>query len=255
MKPLMIHVERAVHPVIAERSTKYQMREELYAHLLSIYEQEREQSADDETAIASACKWFGEPSALTAELQQTVNCLERAVIPIEQWVYRRKHETVIRHTCRIVATFFLYYTILIVVTVGIHQLLAIAGLDPSGGRGAWLTAIKVRVIIAMGCWFVVNVAIFTMIGHAMCRQLETGILRPRSWLVTGGLFATATFTAFGSGLGFLLIMPIDPGLIPTLLPRWQLLTVIAPLGFVAVSRLVAIAMVRSRPWESLVIDG
>lgn len=253
MKPLMIHVERAVRPVRAEHTTKCNMREELYAHLISIYDQEREQSADEETAITSACRRFGRPSELTAELQQTVPRLERVLVPLDQWTRRRKQETIVRHTWRIVVASLLFYTILSVVTISACHLLANAGLGLNPARGSQLSVL-IRVVLALGCWFVVNCAVFTLLGYAMRHQLEIGIFRPRSWLIAGGLCVMAAVTAFGSGLGFLLLMPIDPDLITTLLPRWLLMAGMTPLGFAAASRIAAIENVRSRPWDSLVID-
>jgi len=254
MKQLMIHVERAVRPVCAEESTKCNMREELYAHITSICEQELEQTDDKEAAISQACRRFGQPADLTPELQQSVSWLGRAVASIDRWVWRRKHETILHYAWRIVATSVLFFTILSVVTLGGFHVLGVAGIGPSANQVPHGFALRIRFVFALGCWFVANVAVFTLISHAMCRQLETGLLRPRSWRVTSGLCVLAALTVLGTGWGFLLIVPIDFGESLTLLPRWLVLACLTPLGFAALARLAAIEVVRSRPWDSLILD-
>ncbi len=254
MKQLMIHVERAVRPVCAEESTKCNMREELYAHITSICEQELEQADDEQAAIAQACRRFGQPADLTRELQRSVSRLERAVASIDRWVGQRKHETKLRHASRIVGTSLLFFTLLSVVTLGGVHVLSVAGIGPSANRVSLEFALQVRFIVALGCWFIANVAVFTLISHAMCRQLEAGLLQPRSWRVASGLCVLAALTVFGTGWGFLLIAPIDFGISLTLLPGWLAVTCLTPLGFAVLARLAAIEAVRSRPWSSLILD-
>ena len=73
MNRLMICVERAVRPVRAEENTKCNMREELYAHIVSIFQEEHEWTGDENMAITNALCRFGELSDLTTELQATVS--------------------------------------------------------------------------------------------------------------------------------------------------------------------------------------
>jgi hypothetical protein len=70
-------VERAVRPVRAGKAKKLTMREELYAHLTAIYLEEVQQQADQQQALRSAFDRFGEPAALTAELNASVGWIER----------------------------------------------------------------------------------------------------------------------------------------------------------------------------------
>ena len=89
MKELMVHVERAVRPVRAEPARKLKMRRELLAHLTSIYEEERARRSDPAAARAEALRRFGEPAALTRELQDSVPALERILhtpIPALSWM-------------------------------------------------------------------------------------------------------------------------------------------------------------------------
>jgi hypothetical protein len=60
-------VERAVRPVRAGRRRKLLMREELLAHLVAIFAEQRLQGETDAEALRAARRRFGEPQALTAE--------------------------------------------------------------------------------------------------------------------------------------------------------------------------------------------
>ena len=73
LKDLKIVVERAVRPVRATLARKRRMREELLAHLVSIFEEEAENLGDDRAALLAAKKRFGDPKELTGQLQETVS--------------------------------------------------------------------------------------------------------------------------------------------------------------------------------------
>lgn len=245
MKELMIHVERTVRPICAEQIKKCRMREELYAHILGIYELEREGGADEKTALASACQRFGQPSELTVELQETVPRLARAFAFIEGLTLRRTEESAVRHSCRMTGYYTILFAALCTFAIGVDYLLV--------GR-AFKSAIQLQIVFAIGLFFITNIFIFTLIGHAMCRQFEAGLLRPRSWLVSGGLCALAALTTLGTGWGFLLLLPLDSSTVSEFLPRWFVFAGFVSAGFVAVARFVALEAERSRPWNSLSIE-
>jgi hypothetical protein len=71
LNELKIVVERAVRPVRAYLPRKRQMREELLAHLTAIFEEETKKLGDDRSALDQAKRRFGDPSELTAQLQDT----------------------------------------------------------------------------------------------------------------------------------------------------------------------------------------
>jgi hypothetical protein len=79
MRELMIHVERAVRPVRAGVLRKLRMRRELLAHLTTIFEEEKARVGDEPAALEAALRRFGDPAALTRELQETVPVVERLV--------------------------------------------------------------------------------------------------------------------------------------------------------------------------------
>lgn len=70
-------VERAVRPVRAGKRRKLLMREELLAHLTALYEEERAGRPDGAAAVDEALARFGDPAALTAELNSSLGWQER----------------------------------------------------------------------------------------------------------------------------------------------------------------------------------
>ena len=65
-------VEQAVRPVRATMSRKRQMREELLAHLMAVFEEEAERLGNEQAALEQAKRRFGDPGELTTQLQQAV---------------------------------------------------------------------------------------------------------------------------------------------------------------------------------------
>ncbi|MBI1831056.1 MAG: hypothetical protein HYR84_06365 [Planctomycetes bacterium] len=68
-------VESAVAPVLASRSRKEKMREELLAHVTAVFEQEFAQLGDEQAALARTSERFGKPADLTQQLQDSITWL------------------------------------------------------------------------------------------------------------------------------------------------------------------------------------
>src|SRR4051812_22730723 len=77
MSKFMVLVERAVRPVVAGPKRKMRMREELLAHLDGVYQEELARLGDETAARAEAVRRFGDPTALTGDLQRSVSFRER----------------------------------------------------------------------------------------------------------------------------------------------------------------------------------
>jgi hypothetical protein len=69
---LKIIVERAVRPVRASTRRKRKIREELLAHVTSVFRQESAKLGDERTALEQTAQRFGNPASLANELQQSV---------------------------------------------------------------------------------------------------------------------------------------------------------------------------------------
>jgi hypothetical protein len=78
-------IERAVRPVRAGKDRKLAMREELLGHLTTIYTEELQRQPDDQAAMAAALERFGEPAALTTELNASVGSAERSAYHVDRW--------------------------------------------------------------------------------------------------------------------------------------------------------------------------
>src|SRR5262249_42502586 len=72
LNELKMLVERAVRPVRCSRFRKRQMREELLAHLITIFEEEAAKLNDERAALEQTARRFGQPAELSRQLQLSV---------------------------------------------------------------------------------------------------------------------------------------------------------------------------------------
>jgi len=71
-KELKIVVERAVRPVRATIARKRKIREELLAHLVSIFEEEMQRAGDEQAALDQAKQRFGNVRELSEQIQGAI---------------------------------------------------------------------------------------------------------------------------------------------------------------------------------------
>ena len=96
------------------------MRDELFAHLAGIYEQERTRLGDPAAALKQAARRFGAPGELTRELENALPAYERFSGFIERWVQYRAPESAARYSFRLaINTFLALAGILSLVTFGV----------------------------------------------------------------------------------------------------------------------------------------
>jgi ATP-dependent Clp protease ATP-binding subunit ClpC len=74
---LKIIVERAVRPVRASITRKRKMREELLAHVVGVFEEERARLGDERAALERTALRFGNPAEVTSRLQESVPAGDR----------------------------------------------------------------------------------------------------------------------------------------------------------------------------------
>jgi hypothetical protein len=75
---LKIVVERAVRPIPAGTASKLRIREELLAHLTSVYEEELARLGEEQAALLQTQQRFGNPDELTGQLLKSVPGKETA---------------------------------------------------------------------------------------------------------------------------------------------------------------------------------
>ena len=72
MTGLKIIVERAVRPVQVSNTRRRKIREELLAHVVGVFEEERARLDDDQIALERTALRFGNPAEVTSQLQESV---------------------------------------------------------------------------------------------------------------------------------------------------------------------------------------
>ena len=96
---LKILVERAVRPLRACISRKKKMREELLAHVTTVYDEEAN-LGDESTALTRTAQRFGDAAELTRHLQATVPTRDRLAGDVESLLGFPPHGSTIRLAAR-----------------------------------------------------------------------------------------------------------------------------------------------------------
>jgi hypothetical protein len=99
-------VERAVRPVRASTTWKRKTREELLAHLTTIYDEELSQRHDPVAAMQAAAERFGEPAELSRELESALPASQRRGYFFERIFGWRAPESAARYMLRQAALSF-----------------------------------------------------------------------------------------------------------------------------------------------------
>ncbi|QJW94915.1 permease prefix domain 1-containing protein [Frigoriglobus tundricola] len=101
MNDFMVLVERAVRPVPAGPKRKLRMREELLAHLASIYEEELARRCDAPAARTEAVRRFGDPAVLTDDLRASVTLRDRVDAAFDRTFGWRPGVSAVWHSARL----------------------------------------------------------------------------------------------------------------------------------------------------------
>lgn len=252
---LMIHVEKAVRPIRAEESVKCRMREDLYAHLVQIYEDELHRQGDESQAVASACRRLGEPAQLTRELSGALTRAERFQGFISGRIRRRRHEPLWRHAFRMAVQMVVWFVLLSATTIPVVTFLAGFVRESPHPLDETAVSILIRLLIGLGIWFGFIVGAMVMLSTLMCRQFEgTTRFRPRSWSRAVSLTVLAFFAVLFAI--FCLNYSVSGDLIDALnfIPQWWCLAGLTAAGFPWLCYLAAKEKDRSQPWTALQID-
>ena len=112
LKELKIVVERAVRPVRATFYSKRKMLEELLAHLVSIFEEERQKAGDEQAALDQAKRRFGDPKELTGSFRELYLGGTGSFISLENFICFRASESVLRHAARVAVLPYMWFAII-----------------------------------------------------------------------------------------------------------------------------------------------
>jgi len=163
-------VERAVRPVRATMVRKRKIREELLAHLTSIFEEELGRLGSERAALERAQQRFGDPRELSVQIQAAVPRSDRLAGLGDRIMLYRRGESAFAHAVRVAAVMFTAYVMTLVV---LPPVLWIRGRPDEIGR---LELVNLVAAICLGGLFL----IMTLVGHGMRQALFSK--RTRSYL-------------------------------------------------------------------------
>ena len=125
LKELKTVVEQAVQPVRATLARKRMIREELLAHLVSVFEEEAERLGDEQAALEHAKRRFGDTGDLTTQLQQAVPRWDRCRSILENMGCRPNESAWHLAAKHFVVMLLFYSAPFIVLTLGYQRSLTI----------------------------------------------------------------------------------------------------------------------------------
>jgi len=242
-KQLQIVVEQAVRPVRVTIARKCRMREEMLAHLLSIYEEETAKAGSDEAALERAKQRFGDPRELCAQLQQSVSRWERFRAFSERLDYR-PGESPWRLAVRLFLSTLCGYAVATAATVPIMI---------ARGRASEIpTALRIVLVMALAT-AALSVA-FILLAHALRRVLygresDRSLLAAALYLLASlGVFPALAFATYWSLTG-----DLAASLAHLRFACW--FAPVAPVVFVLMARGLAIEWNGREEWEELSLDA
>jgi hypothetical protein len=262
MKELMVVVERAVRPVRAGARRKDRMREELLAHLTSIYEEELARLGDERAAREEAIRRFGESAALTRGLQESLTRRDRLTYFVERWNGWRAQESAARHAFRLAVTLLVLlvaFTLAMVATWLTERLVKQRGVQQ---LPLMLLSFAALLGIGTGAVFLLGLLYFKM-RDALCGGpgVSRSLLKASAY---GALFSLVVLALV---LGMLLVPcatvraiagpgSVDLGLcLEILWPWWYVLALVSPLLPGLYGRMHGPTEIRHAEWAGLDLEA
>ncbi len=114
LKELKTVVEQAVRPVRATMARKRKIREELLAHLMSIFEEEQGRLGDERVALDQSRRRFGDPRELVALIQAAIPRSDWCVRFADEFFLVRRGESAFAHAVRVAAFMFTSFAMTLV---------------------------------------------------------------------------------------------------------------------------------------------
>ena len=160
-KELKIVVERAVRPVRATIARKRKMREELLAHLVSIFEEEMQKAGDEQAALGQAKQRFGDVRELSGHIQGAIPRREWFSYLAERILLFRNGESALAHSMRVAGSMFLWFATTLLVLPPVLLL-----------RGRQHEIVRLELaLVAAGIAFAGLLFVMTLLGHSLRRVL------------------------------------------------------------------------------------
>jgi hypothetical protein len=192
-------VEKAVRPVRATIHAKRRMREELLAHLTTIYDEEIAAGRGPIEAVRAAAERFGDPAELARELQRSLPLRERLGALADRWLAWRAPETLGHYAARLASRVAL-------MMAGVVAAVVIGGAANGWGPEA---GVALRAAVAWLVLLPVNAASFVYL-YFRVRNAHFGVfgVRRSAW-TAAALAALSGVVELGSLAAFVVIMDGD----------------------------------------------
>jgi hypothetical protein len=192
-------VEKAVRPVRATIHAKRRMREELLAHLTTIYDEEIAAGRGPIEAVRAAAERFGDPAELARELQRSLPLRERLGALADRWLAWRAPETLGHYAARLAARVAL-------MMAGVVAAVAVGGIANGWGPES---GVALRAAITWLVLLPVNVASFVYL-YFRVRNAHFGVFGARRSVWTASAIAALSgIVVLGSLAAFVAIMDGD----------------------------------------------
>jgi len=239
-------VERAVRPVRASTAWKRKTREELLAHLTTIYDEEQSQRHDPVAAMQAAAERFGDPAELSRELESALPASERRGYIFERIFGWRAPESAARYMLRqATLSFAIMFALCSLIAIGTLSLAPV-------GQNGWqlVRAVLAVVLVTPVAQFLLGLLYYklrdALFGPIWAAKSKTKVV------VYTLLIALVTF---GSGIacGIALTTGDAPQLAERLLPLGGIAALTAVVEF-ALAKRRGPTEIRDTLWASMQLD-
>lgn len=239
-------VERAVRPVRASTTWKRKTREELLAHLTTIYDEEQSRRHDPVIAMQAAAERFGNPAELSRELESALPASERCGYFFERIFGWRAPESAARYMLRqATLSFALIWALCLLIAIGTLSL-------APGGRDKWQLDRT-----ALGVLLITPVAQFLLglLYYKLRDALYGPIWAAKSKTKVVVYTLSIALVTFCSGISFFALTTTDaPLLRQLLLPTGGIAAVTAVVVFTLAKRRGPIE-IRDALWALMQLDA
>ncbi|MEN6556621.1 MAG: hypothetical protein ABFC54_00430 [Thermoguttaceae bacterium] len=181
--------QQAVEPVRATLDRKRRMREELLAHLTTIFGEEKKKLADQRTALDRTKLRFGAPSELAAQLQETVPQGDRLLAILEN-MGCRPGESAWRLAARHFSFALIICAVWTPIWLWLHGVMTLPGPPESRRLYAVVLIAAVPLIALFNVFFSVLLApLLDKIGPrlALTRRGRMALVGLSAWIVLCGM--------------------------------------------------------------------
>jgi hypothetical protein len=236
-------VERAVRPVRADGRTRRKMRDELLAHLIAIYEEERARLSEPAAAMREAAKRFGSPDELSRELDRSQPIGGRIGYSIARRFGWRAPESAVAYLRRVAIHSFIGMGIFAAVALGIIGLL---------GRFDWIGC---RVLLGMVLLLPVDQFLIGLLYFKMRDALHGAFGQPKSLSRVGGYALLSALIIPITAPLFVLMTQLNLGGILTNIPLLAGLALWTVLATLLQAKWHGRAEIVDTVWECLDLNG